>query len=259
MELRGKVALVTGGGRGIGRGIVDRFLEEGAQVAVVQRKPLDDVLAGNPGVAHVEADLGDPSSIASAVEQAVERFGGVDVLVNNAGIMFERTVSEIRLDEWDLMMAVNLRGPLFLVQAVLPHMRQRGGGSIINIGSIEGLGANPDHAAYCASKAGMHGLTRAVAVDLGADNIRCNAIAPGWIASDLSETYLESQPDPAAARDALNRLHPLGRVGRPTDVGDLAVYLASDRSSFLTGEIVVLDGGRTAQLPTPIHTLGDAS
>jgi len=117
--------------------------------------------------------------------------------------------------------------------------------------SIEGIAANPQHAAYCASKAGVHGLTRAMAVDLGPDGIRCNAIAPGWIASDLSETYQEAQPDPGAARDALNRLHPVGRVGRPTDVGDLAVYLASDRSSFMTGEVVVLDGGRTAKLPLP--------
>lgn len=251
MELTGRVALVTGGGRGIGRGIVDRFLEEGARVAVVQRHLLHDELAGHPEVTHVTADLGDPSSIGVAVEQVVERFGGIDVLVNNAGIMFERGVAEIRLEEWDLMIAVNLRAPLFLAQAVLPHMRTRGGGSIINIGSIEGLGANPRHAAYCASKAGVHGLTRAMAVDLGADGIRCNAIAPGWIASELSETYLQAQQDPVAARDALNRLHPVGRVGRPTDVGDLAVYLASDRSGFLTGEVVVLDGGRTTKLPLP--------
>lgn len=251
MELQGKVALVTGGGRGIGRGIVDRFLEERARVAVVQRQPLDDALEGHPGVAHVQADLSASASIPTAVEQTVERFGSIDILVNNAGIMFERTVSEIQLEEWELMMAVNLRAPLFLAQAALPHMRERGGGSVINIGSIEGLGANPDHAAYCASKAGIHGMTRAMAVDLGPDNIRCNAIAPGWIASELSETYLETRSDPAAAREALNRLHPLGRVGRPTDVGDLAVYLASDRSGFLTGEIVVLDGGRTARLPLP--------
>jgi meso-butanediol dehydrogenase/(S,S)-butanediol dehydrogenase/diacetyl reductase len=251
VQLEGKVALVTGGGRGIGRGIVDRFLEEGADVVVAQRRELDDTLASHPRVAHVEVDLGVSSSIAPAVEHAVERFGGIDVLVNNAGIMFERTVSEIRPDEWDLMMAVNLRAPFFLAQAVLPSMRERGGGSVINIGSIEGLGANPHHAAYCASKAGVHGMTRAMAVDLGSHNIRCNAIAPGWIASELSETYLESRADPAAAREALNRLHPVGRVGRPADVGDLAVYLASDRSSFLTGEIVVLDGGRTAKLPLP--------
>ena len=251
MQLEGKIALVTGGGRGIGRGIVNRFLEEGAQVAVVQRKSLDNALEGHPRVAYVQADLSVSSSIATAIEHVVERFGGIDIFVNNAGIMFERTISEILQEEWDLMMAINLRAPLFLTQAALPHMRKRGGGSVINIGSIEGLGANPGHAAYCASKAGIHGMTRAMAVDLGADNIRCNAIAPGWIASELSETYLESHPDPAAARDALNRLHPLGRVGRPTDVGDLAVYLASENSSFLTGQIVVLDGGRTAKLPMP--------
>jgi NAD(P)-dependent dehydrogenase (short-subunit alcohol dehydrogenase family) len=251
VQLQGKIAVVTGGGRGIGRGIVDRFLEEGAQVAVVQRQSLDDALEGHPGIAHVQADLGVPSSIATAIEQAVERFGGIDILVNNAGIMFERTISEILLEEWELLVAVNLRAPLLLVQAALPHLRERGGGSVVNIGSIEGLGANPHHAAYCASKAGIHGMTRAMAVDLGPDNIRCNAIAPGWIASELSETFLESHPDPAAVRDALNRLHPLGRLGRPTDVGDLAVFLASEKSSFLTGEVVVLDGGRTAKLPMP--------
>jgi meso-butanediol dehydrogenase/(S,S)-butanediol dehydrogenase/diacetyl reductase len=250
LQLDGKVALVTGGGRGIGRGIVDRFLEEGAQVAVVQRQPLDTDLTTHPQVTHVQADLSVPSSIPMAVERAVEWFGGVDILVNNAGIMFERRVSDILPEEWDLMIAINMRAPLFLAQAALPHMRRRSGGSIINIGSIEGLGANPDHAAYCASKAGVHGMTRALAVDLGKDNIRCNAIAPGWIASELSETYLASHPDPQAARDALIRLHPLGRVGLPSDVGDLAVYLASDKASFLTGVTVVLDGGRIAKLPT---------
>ena len=251
MQLEGKIALITGGGQGIGRGIVDRYLEEGAEVAIVQRRPLDPVLEKNPGVLGVQADLSTSSELSGAVERAVGHFGGIDILVNNAGIMFERSVPAIRAEEWDLMMAINLRAPLFLAQAALSHMRRRGGGSIINIGSIEGLAANPGHAAYCASKAGIHGMTRAMAVDLGEDNIRCNAIAPGWIASELSATYLASLPDPAAAHEALNRLHPLGRVGRPEDVGDLAVYLASDRSSFLTGEIIVLDGGRTAKLPLP--------
>jgi len=148
-------------------------------------------------------------------------------------------------------MALNLSAPLFLAQAALPHLQRRAGGSIINIGSIEGLSANPLHAAYCASKAGIHGMTRALAVDLGKDGIRCNGIAPGWITSELSGNYLESQPDAAIAREARNRLHPVGRVGRPTGVGDLAMFLAGDRSSFLTGEIVVLDGGRTAKLPLP--------
>ncbi|MFE4835393.1 SDR family NAD(P)-dependent oxidoreductase [Arthrobacter sp. NPDC056691] len=251
MELDGKVALVTGGGQGIGRGIVDRYLEEGAQVAVVQRRELGEGLLGHQGVLGIQADLGDPAAIKEAADRTAGHFGGIDILVNNAGIMFERSVADIRLDEWDLMMAVNVRAPLFLAQAALPHMQRRGGGSIVNLGSIEGLSANPLHAAYCASKAGIHGMTRAMAVDLGKDGIRCNAIAPGWIDSELSATYLESQPDAASARAALDRLHPVGRVGRPADVGDLAVFLASDRSSFLTGEIVVLDGGRTAKLPLP--------
>jgi NAD(P)-dependent dehydrogenase (short-subunit alcohol dehydrogenase family) len=251
MQLQGKIALVTGGGQGIGRGIVDRFLEEGAQVAIVQSRQPDPELEKHPRVLGIQADVSDSSAISKVVERAAQQLGGIDILVNNAGIMFERSVSEIQPEEWDLMIAINLRAPLFLAQAALPHMRRRGGGSIINIGSIEGLGANPSHAAYCASKAGIHGMTRAMAVDLGGDNIRCNAIAPGWIASELSETYVESQADPAAALEALNRLHPIGRVGLPTDVGDLAVYLAGDRSGFLTGEVVVLDGGRTAKLPLP--------
>lgn len=243
--------MITGGGQGIGRGIVDRFLEEGAQVAVVQRRPLDAALEKDPRVVGVQADLTQASAAAEAVQSTVDKFGGVDVLVNNAGIMLERAVSAIRPEEWDLMMAINLRAPLFLAQAVLPHMRRRGGGSIINIGSIEGLAANPGHTMYCASKAGIHGMTRAMAVDLGADNIRCNAIAPGWITSELSDAYLSSLPNPVAARDALDRLHPAGRLGRPEDVGNLAVYLAGDRSGFLTGEVIVLDGGRTAKLPLP--------
>ncbi|HKS01911.1 MAG TPA: glucose 1-dehydrogenase [Arthrobacter sp.] len=251
MELEGKVALVTGGGQGIGRGIVDRFLAEGAQVAVVQRRELGKELLQHPGVLGIKADLSDAAAIKAAADQAAVHFGGIDILVNNAGVMFERSVADITLAEWDLMMALNMRAPLFLAQAALPHLQRRGGGSIINVGSIEGLSANPLHAAYCASKAGIHGMTRAMAVDLGKDGIRCNAIAPGWIASELSENYLESQPDAAGAREALNRLHPVGRVGQPTDVGDLAVFLASDRSGFLTGEIVVLDGGRTAKLPLP--------
>ncbi|MFF2317909.1 SDR family NAD(P)-dependent oxidoreductase [Arthrobacter sp. NPDC058097] len=251
MQLKGKIAVISGGGQGIGGGIVQRFLEEGAQVAILQRRPLQTSLEQHPTVLGIQADLTDPAAITTAIERTATHFGKIDVLVNNAGIMFERSVAEIQCEEWDTMMALNLRAPLFLAQAVLPHMKRSGGGSIINIGSIEGLAANPGHTAYSASKAGMHGMTKALAVDLGPDNIRCNAIAPGWISSELSENYLNAQADPAAARAGLKALHPVGRIGRPTDVGDLAVYLASDNSSFLTGEIIVLDGGRTAKLPLP--------
>lgn len=251
MQLKNKTALITGGGQGIGRGIVDRYLEEGAQVAISQRRQVEPALAKHPSVLSIQADLTDVAAVETIVRKTVEHFGCIDILVNNAGIMSECSISEILVQEWEQMIAINLRAPLFLTQAVLPHMQQRGGGSIINLGSIEGLAANPYHAAYCASKAGIHGMTRAMAVDLGQYSIRCNAIAPGWITTNLSEQYLESQPQQRAAREALNHLHPIGRLGRPTDVGDLAVYLASDQSSFMTGQILVLDGGRTAKLPLP--------
>jgi len=251
MQLEGRLALITGGGQGIGRGIVDSFLKEGARVAVVQRRPLAPPLLTHDHVFGIQADLSDASTLSKIVERAAHHLGGIDILVNNAGVMFEREVSELTINEWDIMMALNLRAPMFLSQAAVPHMRRRGGGCIINIGSIEGHAANPDHVAYSTAKAGVHGMTRAMAVDLGREGIRCNAVAPGWIETELSEAYLGSAPDTASARASLLRLHPVGRLGRPTDVGDLAVFLASDRSDFLTGETIVLDGGRTAKLPLP--------
>ncbi|MFI0820822.1 SDR family NAD(P)-dependent oxidoreductase [Streptomyces sp. NPDC021098] len=257
MRFPEKVAIVTGGAGGVGRTLVRKLTHEGAAVMIADVSAegsgslAKEVEAAGATVAFEAGDLRERSYCEHVVARTVERFGGVDILINNAGIMFEHSLSRLRVEEWDLMMAVNLGAPLFLAQAALPQMRDRGGGSIVNIGSIEGLGANPGPTAYCASKAGIHGMTRAMAVDLGEDNIRCNAIAPGWITSELSEKYLASHADPDAARDALNRLHPLGRVGRPTDVGDLAVYLAGDGSRSLTGKTVVLDGGRTAKLPMP--------
>ncbi|MCY1279546.1 3-oxoacyl-[acyl-carrier-protein] reductase FabG [compost metagenome] len=251
MMLNDKVAVVTGGGRGIGRGISGKLLQAGARVLIAQRQPLDEELGANPQVAWVEADLADreaPYIIAREVER---RFGGADILVNNAGFMFEQTLDEMTEDDWDRMMAVNMRAPVFLAKALLPLMRARGGGSIVNIGSIEGIGANPWHTAYCGSKAGVHGFTRAMAVDLGRDGIRCNAIAPGWINSDLSDAYIDAQPDPAQARAGLLGLHPVGRTGEPQDVGGVVVFLASDDAAFITGQVIVVDGGRTAKLPLP--------
>ncbi|RON52469.1 SDR family NAD(P)-dependent oxidoreductase [Pseudomonas frederiksbergensis] len=249
--LKGKNAVVTGGGRGIGRGITEKLLEAGASVLIAQRQALDAQLRKHPRVHFVEADLASIESPGLIAQVAQEQLGGVDVLVNNAGFMFEKTIDDMTEQDWDRMMAVNLRAPAFLCKALVPQMRRRGAGSIINIGSIEGIGSNPEHAAYCASKAGIHGLTRALAVDLGRDSIRCNAIAPGWINSELSDAYLATQADPRAARQALLRLHPVGRTGMPTDIGGAVVFLASELSAFITGQVLVVDGGRTAKLPLP--------
>ena len=249
-RLAGKTAIVTGGGRGIGSGITRRFVEEGARVAIVQRNPPPKELLDSRAI-FVPADISRSDEIAKAVEECVTHLGWLDILVNDAGIMFERTVDEMSEGDWDRMMAINLKAPFLLTRQAMPEFRKRGGGSIINIGSIEGLASNPGHPAYSASKAGLHGFTAAVAVDHGREGIRCNAIAPGWINSELSDAYIDGMPDSARVRRELLVMHPVGRLGEPGDVGNLAVWLASDESSFVTGQVYVIDGGRTKKLPLP--------
>jgi len=248
--LQDKVIVVTGGGQGIGLGISQVLLEAGARLIIVQRSPLAAELTSQP-VEWIEADLALADSFRTVTNAINCNHDHVDVLVNNAGFMFEKTLEEMQLEDWNRMLAINLTAPAFLSRALLPFMRAAGGGSIVNIGSIEGLAANPQHAAYCASKGGVHALTKAMAVDLGSDNIRVNAIAPGWIRSDLSDAYINAQQDPQTAWQGLYKMHPAGRVGEPGDVGQLAVYLASEASSFITGQVIVIDGGRTSKLPLP--------
>jgi meso-butanediol dehydrogenase/(S,S)-butanediol dehydrogenase/diacetyl reductase len=248
--LENKCVVVTGGGQGIGLGISRSLLQAGATLIIAQRSPLAPELAAQ-GVTWIEADLAQADSYASIADTIRRDRDGIDALVNNAGFMFEKSLEQMQLDDWNRMLAVNLTAPAFLSRALLPSLRAGAGASIINIGSIEGLAANPEHAAYCASKGGLHALTRAMAVDLGGDNIRVNAIAPGWIRSDLSDDYINAQQDPESAWQGLYRMHPVGRVGEPEDVGRLAVYLASDESAFITGQVMIIDGGRTSKLPLP--------
>ena len=249
MDLTNKVALVTGGGKGIGRGIVEEFLANGARVLVAQRSPLNGNLADDERVACASVDFSTTTDFSPLIDEVIATFGQLDILVNCAGLMIEQSPAKSTLEAWDATANVNVRTPLLLAQAALPHLAD--GGSIVNIGSIEGIAANPLHAVYAASKGGIHAMTRALAVDLGEHGIRCNAIAPGWIESNLSETYIASMEDPQAALDSLHKLHPVGRLGQPRDIGRAAAFLASDMASFITGEVLVVDGGRTARLPTP--------
>lgn len=239
----GKVALVTGGRSGIGRACAERLAVDGAQVFTAQRHPAD-------GFESIAVDLSDPTKPADVVSQVIEKAGRLDVLINNAGMMEEGTVEETSLEMWQQTLNTNLTAPFLLIKHAMPHLRDNKG-SIVNIGSIEGLGSNPRHPAYCASKAGLHGLTRAVAIDHGSDGVRCNAVAPGWINTDLNEAFIESMPDPTVFRERIGSLHPVGRTGTPANVAALVTWLASDDAAFVTGQIWTVDGGRMAKLSLP--------
>ena len=243
-DFQNKVVLVTGASSGIGSASAEAFQKLGAHVFTAQRRP-------SKGFEWIDADFSDPQVPEQVVQSVMERAGRLDVLVNNAGVMSEASTEDTSLEAWQNTIAVNLTAPFLLIKNAIPHFRKSGGGTIVNIGSIEGLGSNPGHSAYCASKAGLHGLTRAVAVDHGQDNIRCNAIAPGWIDTDLNVDYVNAMPDPGEFRNKIGSIHPIGRTGSAMEVANMVTWLASDASSFVTGQVFTVDGGRTAKLSLP--------
>lgn len=238
----GKVALVTGASSGMGQATARLLAERGARVFTAQR--------GKAAHESIIADFSDPDTPTRVIGEVRDKAGRLDILINNAGMMREGTVEETSLDDWHMQLHLNLTAPFLLIRHAMPLLRD-GGGAIVNVGSIEGLGSNPRHPAYCASKAGLHGLTRAVAVDHGQDGVRCNAVAPGWIDSALNEEFIESLGDPVEFRKQIGRIHPVRRTGSPEEVARLICWLASEEAAFVTGQIYTIDGGRTAQLSLP--------
>jgi NAD(P)-dependent dehydrogenase (short-subunit alcohol dehydrogenase family) len=251
-RLSGKTAFITGGGTGIGRACALVFASEGAQVAIAGRRkePLDraarEIEAAGGRALAIECDVVDGQAVQSAIATVARQLNGLHIVVNNAGAIVVGSVEETSDKDWNLVMATNLTGTFIVSRAAIPELRQTGGGSIVNIGSYLGMAGRRQRAAYCAAKAGVMGLTRAMALDHAQDKIRVNCICPAMIETEMATQSLSKAPDPEAARRQRIAEIPLGRLGKPEDVAMMAVYLASDESSWVTGVSLPLDGGQTA-------------
>jgi len=254
MRLKDRVAVITGSGAGIGRASAKVFAQEGARVVVADInlagaiETVKQIEACGGTALAAETDVSRPESVEKLVAQTLGRFSRVDTLFNNAAIQVNKTIEDTTVEEWNREIAVNLGGVFLCSKFFIPHLRKTRG-SIINMASVNGFFVEPMCAGYCATKAAIIGLTKAMAIDHGKEGIRVNCICPGYIDAGLAEGYFQAQPDPTAARAAAGKLHALWRIGRPEEVGRVAVFLASDEASFMTGSAVVVDGGFGSGLP----------
>ena len=240
IDLTGKNALVTGSTRGIGRGIAEAFAQSGARVAVVGRdlrRAEEAASAVGNNAAGFAADVGDTAAIAKLVGDVEKAFGSIDILVNNAGITRDNLVMRLKDEDWDAVQNANLRGAFAAIRAVSRGMMKKRSGRIINIASIVGLIGNKGQANYAASKAGLIALTKSVAKELGSRNILVNAVAPGFIETEMTAAMTQE------ARNALGQQFALERLGSVQDVAAMVAFLASDLASYITGQVFVVDGG----------------
>jgi len=243
-----RVVVVTGGAQNIGLAIAEGFLSEASTVIVA-----DINMPQNDQLIFYKTDVADEKSVTSLFQHIEKKFGRLDVLVNNAGIVIEAAINDTSTAAWDHVMAVNVRSVFLMTKQAFPLMSNgiSENPAIVNISSIEGLGANPNHSVYAASKGAVTSFTHNTALEYGPHGIRCNSIAPGWINTPFNEAFLSRYPDPEKADIEIKNLHPVRRLGLPQDIANTAVYLASEKASFITGQEIVVAGGRMSRLPLP--------
>lgn len=246
-RLQDKVAIVTGAGQGIGAAIARAYAAAGAQVVIAEmRTETGQAVAEEIGGLFVATDVTKQADIDNCIKQALDTFGRIDILVNNAGANVFYRPHEMPRSEWARCMALDLEACWAMIEAVLPSMRQQQAGAIVNTASTHGFKIIPHTFPYPVAKHGLIGLTRALGIEYAAEGIRVNAIAPGYVDTEIAQTYWNGFPDPAAERRKAEQLHPPGRIGRPEEIAMTAVFLGSDEAPFINAETIVIDGGRSA-------------
>ncbi len=252
-RINDKACIVTGAGSGIGRAIAVRFAEEGGKVMCVDRnadsalETRDLILATNGVARACTADVSDPAQVLAFVLACAAEFGRVDVLVNNAGVNIPGLLHEVSDEVIDKTLNVNVKGAIYASRSVLPFMLEQGAGSIVNISSVNGLVSEPFLSVYSASKGAIVMLTKGVALDYAKKGIRCNAICPGWVDTPINYAHAEMLGGLDKVYASIDSFQPIGRPGTPREIAHLALFLASDEASFITGSIITADGGMTAQ------------
>ena len=253
MDMQGKTVVITGAGRGIGAATADLCARNGAKVVVADIKKewgeqVAERISENGGEAFFhEVDVTDEDSVAGMIQVAVDRFGKLDSIVNNAATIVVKKAADITAEEWERVIRVNLTGVFYgCKHAIRQFQTQGNGGSIVNLGSISAMVGLPEQAVYCASKGGVFQLTRQIAIDYAQENIRCNTVGPGSVDGEFLQIYLDGQEDPEQAEKEVLANHPIGRLAAPSEIAEAIMFLASERSSFVTGANLQADGGYSA-------------